>query len=308
MKLLFWGTESVFAYTVLAGLTGDYRPAAVMVPAPTTQVASVEPVSLDGVAPMPSAAISTTQMALQQQLPLYRIRAGHKAPLVTLLQTLDPDLIVVACFPWRISPALLAIPTMGFLNVHPSLLPHYRGPAPLFWQLRAGLRQSGVTVHWMDTTFDTGAIAAQQSLLLAEGATGPMLDAAYATLGVGLLKQVLAQLSVGLMPRQPQPSTGSYHSWPTATDFTLDRAWSARHAFNFMRGTAEWGHSYSLYQAGGAGEDYCLAQALSYDFNRQLSQPIERHGTELAIQFASGILYASLSPTSGQRSPLDLIV
>lgn len=305
MKLLFWGTESIFAYTVLSGLTDYCLPAAVMVPAPATQASPIESGLPRVVTPVVPMAVSTTQVALQQQLPIYRIRALQHPTLVTFLQTLQPDLIVVACFPWRIPPALLAIPTIGCLNLHPSLLPHYRGPAPLFWQLRDGLRQSGLTVHWMDATFDTGAIAAQQSLMLVEGATGPILDTAYAKVGVDLLEQVLLQLAGGVLPRRPQPSAGSYQSWPTAADFTLERAWSAQHAFNFMRGTAEWEHPYWVQHA---DERYRLAQALSYDPNGQLSQPIERSGTDLAIQFAPGVLYASLSPTTGQRSTLDLVV
>ncbi|MEZ4833421.1 MAG: formyltransferase family protein [Caldilineaceae bacterium] len=66
----------------------------------------------------------------------------------------------------------------GFLNLHPSLLPHYRGPDPIFWQLRDGVEPMGVTVHWMDVGVDTGDIAAQAPVALEDGLSGPRSNTA----------------------------------------------------------------------------------------------------------------------------------
>jgi methionyl-tRNA formyltransferase len=60
------------------------------------------------------------------------------------------DAVVVACFPWKLPPALLARPRLGGLNVHPSLLPLGRGPEPVFWTLRRGERRTGATIHRLD--------------------------------------------------------------------------------------------------------------------------------------------------------------
>ncbi|MFJ1704925.1 methionyl-tRNA formyltransferase [Kitasatospora sp. NPDC088346] len=69
-----------------------------------------------------------------------------------------PDLVVCNGFPWRLSAEALRVPRLGVLNVHPSLLPRHRGPMPIHWAVRHGDPETGVTVHWMDESFDTGRI------------------------------------------------------------------------------------------------------------------------------------------------------
>ena len=66
-----------------------------------------------------------------------------------------PDAVVVACFPWKLPGALLGVPPLGCLNVHPSLLPAGRGPEPVFWTLRRGERRTGATVHLMNAGLDS---------------------------------------------------------------------------------------------------------------------------------------------------------
>ncbi len=72
------------------------------------------------------------------------------------------DLAVVYGFPWRVPPSALSAPTFGFVNIHSSLLPRYRGPAPMLWAIRNGDRDFGYTVHRMDEGLDTGPILAQR--------------------------------------------------------------------------------------------------------------------------------------------------
>ncbi len=86
------------------------------------------------------------------------------APLSTLIaeiKALSPDLILVSCYARKIPQAILDIPVHGSFNLHPSLLPAYRGPAPVFWQFRDGLSEFGVTLHRMTETMDAGEIVAQ---------------------------------------------------------------------------------------------------------------------------------------------------
>jgi methionyl-tRNA formyltransferase len=302
LSLLFWGTESLFSAQVLSHLVAVIGPAialqAVMLPAtaeqpsPVQQLAAEAPTTGAGELPLLTHFVTPTtrHLAWQQGLPVYSLRSVRHHAVHTLLQTLAPDLVAVACFPWRIPPDLLAIPTHGFVNLHPSLLPAYRGPAPLFWQLRAGVQQSGVTLHQMAPTFDSGAIIAQQPLTLPDGASGPALDQAYAELGATLLHTFLTELAVrGTLHSHPQPAGGSTQSWPQATDFALDLGWSARHAFNFMRGTAEWGHPYPVTSQ---GTQYTLRSALRYEPAQQLPNTVMRQESALAIQFTPGVLYA----------------
>lgn len=87
---------------------------------------------------------------------------GTVGGLATLLKGYGVDLLIVFGFAWKLPAHVLAIPRLGALNIHVSMLPQYRGPAPLLWAIRNGDRTGGVTVHWMDEDFDTGNILTQQ--------------------------------------------------------------------------------------------------------------------------------------------------
>lgn len=97
---------------------------------------------------------------------------GNMAGLARALESYRVDLLIVFGFAWKLPTSVLAIPRLGAINIHVSMLPQYRGPAPLLWAIRNGDRTGGVTVHWMDEGFDTGNVLAQQDgIPLADGIT-----------------------------------------------------------------------------------------------------------------------------------------
>lgn len=210
-------------------------------------------------------------LAWQQGIPVYESGPLSAPGLSDLFRQLVPDVACVACFE-RILPArLLGLPRHGFLNVHPSLLPHFRGPEPLFWQLRAGVNPVGVTVHWMDAGLDTGDLAGQRPVPLADGISGREAEARCAAAGGDLLAEVLGQLASGRIERRPQPSGGSYQPAPRADDFRVEQSWTARRVFNFMRGTGEWGYPYP---AEIDGQEWLLSGALGWETTSP-PQPVE---------------------------------
>jgi methionyl-tRNA formyltransferase len=173
-----------------------------------------------------------------------------------------------------------------------SLLPAYRGPNPLFWSFRDGVTETGVTVHFMDASLDTGDIAAQAPLAFPDGISGRAADQLAARLGGQLMVEVLQAVERGDLTPQPQPAGAeTYHSAPTAGDFAMDAAWSARRAFNFMRGTAEWGQEYSI-DIG--GEHLFLQSAIDFENEETLDAPYRRLGTEILIRLTPGVLRARL--------------
>lgn len=232
------------------------------------------------------------QVAWERGVPVFSISRFDESALAQI-GAWQPDVLCVACFSRRLPAALLA--HFGTLNVHPSLLPAFRGPAPLFWTLRAGLRETGVTVHWMDEGLDTGPIAAQAPLTLPDGISGAQAERLCAELGGRLLVCALGQLRHGTLVRRPQPGGGSSYRWPAPEDFALSTDWSARRAFNFMRGTAEWGQAYTLATAIGP---LLLAAAISFDPHSQLGAPVLRSGDEVLVQFSPGVLRARLHSDS----------
>src|SRR5215210_2406148 len=89
---------------------------------------------------------------------------SHIPRLAAMLRELKPDLIFVTGFPWRLPGELLSVPRLGSINTHPAPLPRYRGPNPIFWQILNGEPEIGLTIHRMDTEFDTGPILAQATM------------------------------------------------------------------------------------------------------------------------------------------------
>ena len=305
-RILFFGMPGVFLRTVLAGLLAARLPiCALILPKSTNATPTLArldpppmppPNSNDLPLLNPDIEQNTIQLAWRQAIPVYEVGKLRAPEVQNFIRELAPTVACVACFPKRIPLALLRIPQYGFLNLHPSLLPAYRGPAPLFWQWRNGEPQSGVTVHWMDETLDTGDIAAQIPLYLPDGITGPKADELCAKAGSELLVDVLKALATGHAPRTAQAGVDSVQPWPQATDFTLSTAWSARHAYNFMRGTAEWGQPYAVDVD---GEQFLLATALAYNPRDSLDRPFVRDHDMVQIQFTPGVLQARLFDVGG---------
>lgn len=173
------------------------------------------------------------------------------------------DLFCVACFAERIPWDVLRLARMGVVNVHPALLPHNRGPVPLFWTFREGLTRTGVTIHYMEERLDSGDILAQEAFDLPDGISYASLEERCAELGGQLLTRVAWDLSQGQAARAPQDeSASSYQSFPEADDFILPLAQTkAQHAYNFVSGVANWDQPPAL-QVG--GRVFPIRRAISY--------------------------------------------
>ena len=127
---------------------------------------------------------------------------------VARLRALAPDVIMVAAFMQILKPAVIAVPPLVCINAHPSLLPRYRGPAPLYWARKNRERAIGVTVHYIDECVDTGDIIVQESFAIEAGDNNRSLRAKSAATGARLLVETVRRLAAGeTLPRRPQDHT-----------------------------------------------------------------------------------------------------
>ncbi len=236
------------------------------------------------------------QVAWERNIPVMEIEAAPSEPTREALASFQPEVICVACWPQRLPKALLDLPPLGCLNLHPSLLPAYRGPSPGFWVLRSGERSTGVTIHLMDEHLDTGDILLQQSFEIPEGISSAALEQECARLGAPLMVQAAHELAAGTATRTPQPAAGgSYYSWPKDEDFSVPVTRPARWAFNFMRGVADWHGPLELHIG---AERFPVRQALDYQPDAALGQPYRRQGDELWAQCVPGVLHVQLQRSS----------
>ena len=200
-----------------------------------------------------------------------------------------PDAVVVACFPWKLPPPLLALPPLGCLNVHPSLLPVGRGPEPVFWTLRRGERRTGATVHGMDAGFDTGPIVAQAAIDVPEGVRAPALEWRLMELGGRLVVEALPKLAAGeIVPAPQDDARATMAPVPRAADWVVPTNLPAGWAFNFARGVAPLGGPLALH-VGATGEQYAIRDAVDWAAEGELAAPAVDEGDGvLRVRFRPG--------------------
>lgn len=295
LKIIFFGMQGVLSLLPLqALLEAGAEVKAIVIPADQTTVSPPRliqpprPAHTDLPILNPYLNYNIVHLAWEYNIPIWQIDSLSDPHTLALLADFRPNFIVVACFPYLFPSALLELPRLGCLNLHPSLLPAYRGPLPLFWQAYFGERQTGVTLHFLNQSLDTGDIVSQVTFDWPEGTSLGELEQRSGLAGAQLLVEAVRRLTQGeTLPRQPQPQAGSsYFSFPTAEDFHIPTTWEARRAFNFIRAArADW----PLVIA--AGEHYFpVGQALDYEANLMLDQPYRFEGGEVWIQFRPGVL------------------
>ncbi|HLK59026.1 MAG TPA: methionyl-tRNA formyltransferase [Chthonomonadaceae bacterium] len=145
--------------------------------------------------------------AERRGLPVLQPRRVRHESFLEKMRALAPDVLALAAFGQIIPQALLDLPPLGPINVHGSLLPKYRGAAPIQRAIMAGESETGVTTMWMDATLDTGDMLLAAALPIAPDDTSGTLTPKLAELGAHLLVQTLEGLAAGTLPRRPQDHT-----------------------------------------------------------------------------------------------------
>lgn len=243
-----------------------------------------------------AAAGSTAELARGRGIPLIHLPPGDPGVAMERLRALGPLLGIMACFPRPLPMAVADLPPRGTLNIHPSPLPRYRGPAPLFWQLRDGAEGLHVSLHRVVPELDAGDVVARETRPLPMGADGATLDGHLAGLGVAGLVRLLAAQPDGTFSGQRQdPGAVTRQSWPVGEDFIIDLSRSARQAYAFMTGCADWHRPFRMPGAGGP----LLARAVSFRDTGTLGTPWRRAGDTVLVQCAPGVLRAVPAATRG---------
>ncbi len=151
------------------------------------------------------------QVAAAHGVPILQPQKLREAGIFEQLQAYAPDLIVVAAFGQILRQNVLDLPTYGCINVHASLLPRWRGAAPIQAAIRAGDSETGITIMQMDAGLDTGAILRARAIPIAPNETGQTLHDKLAALGGDLLIETLRDYLSGSLT--PQPQDDSLHTY-----------------------------------------------------------------------------------------------
>lgn len=180
-------------------------------------------------------------LAVQLHLPVLQPLKARAPEFVAAVQELQPDLIVVVAYGQILSQAILDLPRHGCLNVHTSLLPKYRGAAPIQWAILDGEAVTGVTIMQMDAGLDTGDILTQASTPINADDNSQTLHDRLALLGAELLTRTIPQVADGTVRPQKQPAEGStYARKIIKEDGRLDFNQPAQQLWNKIRAFTPW--------------------------------------------------------------------
>ena len=177
------------------------------------------------------------EYALEQGLTVYQPQKVKTPEFVELLHELQPELIVVAAFGQFLSKEILELPKYGCINVHASLLPKYRGAAPIQYAIIKGEKESGVTIMQMDIGMDTGAMLDKVVVPIEENTMMGELHDALREQGAALLLQVIDKIAAGTAAAEPQDDAQA--TYATLLDRSMEHIdWSktAQEVHNLIRG------------------------------------------------------------------------
>lgn len=189
------------------------------------------------------------ETALAHNLPVYQPRRARDPEFIEEMKTLNPDVMVVVAFGQILPKAILDIPKYGCINVHASLLPKYRGAAPIQWAVIRGEKVSGVTTMQMDVGLDTGDMLLKKEVLLDEEETGGSLHDKLSTLGGNLLIETLEKIEAGdIHPeKQDDSQAGEYARMLDKNLGRIDFSMPAAEIERLIRGLNPWPSAFTSY-------------------------------------------------------------
>ncbi|MCI6911495.1 MAG: methionyl-tRNA formyltransferase [Veillonellaceae bacterium] len=187
------------------------------------------------------------QKALEYNLPVLQPEKIKTEEFTAELERLQPDLIVVVAFGQILSQRILDIPPLGCVNVHASLLPRYRGAAPIHWSIINGEKETGVTTMLMDAGLDTGDMLLKDKVTITEEMTTEELHDQLMAMGGKLLAETIDGLANGtITPEKQDDSISNYAGMLNKETGHIDWSKSAVEIHNLIRGLNSWPVAWSM--------------------------------------------------------------
>ena len=189
------------------------------------------------------------EAALVHNLQIYQPETIKSDSAQEFLKRAAPDAVVIIAYGQIIPARLLTIPRLGWINLHASLLPHYRGAAPIHWAIANGETTTGLTTMQIDAGMDTGPTLLQHELKIGADETSPELAARMSEIGASLIVDSLLRLDRGEISPQPQDSAkATYAPILKKEGGRIDWTRTAEQIYNRMRGFAPWPGAYSTFR------------------------------------------------------------
>ena len=293
-RILFFGTLGIFSHSVLNLLIRENANiVGVVLPGSETKQKPIR--KLINIPILAQSDHDTVELlALKHSIPIEYFSDLNTEEAEVIISDFEPDFIVIACYPQMLPAQIFSMPRVACLNIHPSMLPSYRGPTPIFWQLRNDESRTGVSIHIVSEKLDAGDIIQRQEHAIQNGMSGSDIDIMFGELGARLIIKCINLYARDLVNPKPQnPAFASYYKLPGANDFRISTDWTARRAYNFMRGTEQWKENYTVNID---DRDIRLVNATAFSPRGTIDNSYSMDGDIVTIQFSEGLLKATPAP------------
>lgn len=237
-------------------------------------------------------------------LPLHKPRRARDPEFIELIRALRPELMVVVAYGQILPQTLLDIPRYGCLNIHTSILPKYRGAAPIQWAIVDGEPETGVSLMQMDAGLDTGPVVGEARTPIRDEDDAQTLHDRLAGMGAELLQRTIPELIAGRIQPVPQPPEGStYARKITKEDGRIDWSQSARAIFNRIRGFNPWPGAFTHLEVGGRDRLLKIWRGrVDETITGQPGEIVTAGGEDLIVACGSGALrILELQPEGSRR-------
>lgn len=177
---------------------------------------------------------SIQSLALNHSIPFIKLNKSYQYA-TSQIREYQPDIILVSCYARRLPQSITSLASKGCFNIHPSLLPLFRGPNPIFWQFKEGVTDFGVTLHRVTPEFDAGNIISQKYVQMDDGVNINEATKKIAEVASNLMLVTLDNIEKKQLHETAQDNkSSSYQSYPTEKDYTVSRKWAAKRIYNFI--------------------------------------------------------------------------
>ena len=240
------------------------------------------------------------EAAIKHKIPVFQPVRARDDAFVEELRRLSPDVAVVIAFGQILSRELLQIPVYGCVNIHASLLPRYRGAAPIQWAVINGDEETGLTTMMMDEGMDTGDMLEKLVVPLNPKETGGSLFDRLSLLGGDLILSTLDKLEAGTIQRIPQDhDKATYVKKISKASGEIDWAQDAAYIERFIRGMAPWPSAYTFLE--GKMLKIWAAKTLMDESGRPCGEVLDTSEKGIKVQTGKGMLMITSIQLEGRK-------
>ncbi len=256
---------------------------------------------------MKTKASEVKEYAMSQNIPIYQPKKlRNNEEVYDILKKIQPDLLVVVAYGKILPKEILEIPRLGAINVHGSLLPKYRGAAPIQWSIINGEKITGITTMYMDEGMDTGDMILKEEVEILEEDNFETLHDKMKVVGAKLLIKTLEMIENGTVTRSKQPDEATYAPMINKDMTKIDFSNTKEQIYNFVRGLSPYPGTYIETENGDKYKVYEVSKEECEESDKESGSIVTLSKKKMAIKCSDGcICIKKIQPQNSKKMDIS---